>query len=116
MPMLKQWLKYKDLHVESDYLFHTKQGNLINGSIYTKRFATFCKKIDLEDVSPHVIRNNFAKIFLMSGGDICTLSKILGHSSVEVTENIYLDLDDGDLPKLYQSHSPLMIMRKDRKR
>ena len=43
-----------------------------------------------------MLRNNFAKRFLMTGGDIYTLSRILGHSSVKVTEKAYLDLDEDD--------------------
>lgn len=33
----------------------------------------------------------------MNGMDIYTLSRILGHSSVKVTEECYLDLDDEDI-------------------
>jgi integrase/recombinase XerD len=43
----------------------------------------------------------------MNGMDIYTLSKLLGHSSVTVTEQAYLDLNDEDIGKRYQSHSPL---------
>ena len=45
-------------------------------------------------------------------GDIYTLSKILGHSSVTVTEKAYLDLMDEDFRKRYQRFSPLENMRK----
>ena len=31
------------------------------------------------------LRNNFAKRFLIAGGNLFTLSKILGHSSVVIT-------------------------------
>jgi len=46
----------------------------------------------------------------MAGGDIYTLSRVLGHSSVEVTEKAYLDLSDEDLRKNYQRFSPLENM------
>ena len=36
-----------------------------------------------------------------------TLSKILGHSSVEVTEQAYLDLTDDDISKQYHRASPM---------
>ena len=47
----------------------------------------------------------------MAGMDIYTLSRILGHSSVTVTEKAYLDITDGDLRQRYQSYSPLENMR-----
>ncbi len=36
-------------------------------------------------LSFHISRHSFATLFLTSGGDIYTLSKMLGHSSVEIT-------------------------------
>lgn len=48
----------------------------------------------------------------MQGMDIYTLSRILGHSSVTVTEKCYLDLDDEDIRKNYQKYSPLMNLKR----
>ena len=59
----------------------------------------------------HGLRNNFSRRFLLNGGSIFVLSKILGHSSVSVTEKAYLDLQDEDLRKKYMSYSPLETMR-----
>lgn len=38
-----------------------------------------------------------------------SLCRILGHSSVEVTQNAYLDFSDEEIGK-YQLHSPLASM------
>ena len=43
----------------------------------------------------------------MSGMDIYTLSKILGHSSVTITEKAYLDVTDSDIRKRYSKFSPI---------
>ena len=64
-----------------------------------------------QNITPHSLRNNFAKRCLISGMDIYTLSRILGHSSVTVTEKAYLDLMDEDFRKKYQRFSPLENMR-----
>lgn len=39
--------------------------------------------------------------------DIYTLSKILGHSSVTITEQAYLDVTDADIKKRYSKFSPV---------
>jgi len=52
------------------------------------------------------------KRFLMAGGSIHTLSKILGHSNVEVTEKAYLDLSYADLKSSYERFSPLANLKK----
>lgn len=40
----------------------------------------------------HDLRHTFAGLFLSSGGDIFKLSKILGHSSVAITQQVYAHL------------------------
>lgn len=38
--------------------------------------------------------------------------RFYGHSSVQVTENEYLDLTDDDLGEMYQKHSPIMNLNR----
>jgi integrase/recombinase XerD len=40
------------------------------------------------------------------------LSKILGHSSVTVTEKAYLDVNKDDIKKSYQRYSPRENMKR----
>jgi integrase/recombinase XerD len=107
--VLRRWLQFKDRYVESDYLFPVKEhGGSIGVGNFESNFKKYINRAGLnEDYSPHCLRNNFAKRCLMNGMDIFTLSKILGHSSVEVTEQAYLDLTDEDISKQYHRASPL---------
>lgn len=45
-----------------------------------------------EAMRVHDLRHTFASLFLLDGGDIFKLSRILGHSSVTVTERTYAHL------------------------
>lgn len=56
-----------------------------------------CKKAGIEHISPHTLRHTFATRYLKSGGDIYILSKLLGHSSVAITERVYAHLVSADL-------------------
>ena len=47
--------------------------------------------------TPHVLRHTFGTRWLQAGGDIFKLSKVLGHSSVAVTEAHYAHLLTEDL-------------------
>lgn len=107
--VLRRWLQYKDRYVESDYLFPVKEhGGAIGVRNFEGNFKKYVLRVGLsEDYSPHCLRNNFAKRCLMNGMDVFTLSKILGHSSVQVTEQAYLDLTDDDISKCYHKASPL---------
>ncbi|AOR23897.1 tyrosine-type recombinase/integrase [Clostridium taeniosporum] len=112
--ILQRWLKYKDSIQETELLFPTQRTNsyLANNN-FERNFRVYLKRAKINKlITPHSLRNNFARRFLLaSKGDIYTLSRLLGHSSVTVTEKAYLDLQDEDLRKCYQRYSPLENLR-----
>ena len=110
--LLRRWLQFKDRYVETDYLFPVKStGAHIDVNRFETNFKHYLKRAGLnENITPHCLRNNFAKRCLMNGMDIYTLSRILGHSSVTVTEQAYLDLTDEDLGRRYQHYSPVSAL------
>ncbi len=55
--------------------------------------------------SPHTFRHTFAKSYLINGGDIFSLQKILGHSSL-ASVRTYLNLFGTDIKKQHQKYSP----------
>ena len=112
--LLNRWIRYKDTMQESELLFPTQRTNgLLSASNFERNFRQYLRRVNIDkNITPHGLRNNFSRRFLMSGGDIYTLSKILGHSSVTVTEKAYLDLMDEDFRKRYQRFSPLENMKK----
>lgn len=111
--ILIKWIQYKDRYCNNDtWLFPTKKGTIITASNFERNFRQYKARAGItKNITPHGLRNNFAKRFLLSGGDIFMLSKILGHSSVTVTEQAYLDVTMTDIRKSYQRYSPLENMR-----
>jgi integrase/recombinase XerD len=107
---LKNWLQFKDRYRDSGYLFCTNNGKPVQVNDFERNFRMYASRIGLKKAHPHMLRNNFAKRFLMNGGDIYTLSRLLGHSSVTVTEKAYLDLNEEDLRVNYVPYSPLARM------
>lgn len=103
----------KDRYVDSEYMFATNRGTKYQIHSFEKHIRNYIKRIKIDkQITPHTLRNNFAKRFLMGGGDIYTLSKLLGHSSIRVTEQAYLDLTTTDIRKNYLKFSPLENMSK----
>ncbi len=63
--------------------------------------------------SPHTFRHTFAKNYLLNGGDIFSLQKILGHSSL-ASVRVYLNLFAADIKKQHQRFSPVDNMAESR--
>lgn len=63
--------------------------------------------------SPHTFRHTFAKNYLLNGGDIFSLQKILGHSSL-ASVRVYLNLFAGDIKRQHQRFSPVDNMAENR--
>ena len=110
--ILRRWLQFKDRYVESDCLFPVKaSGMSVTVSNFEANFKGYLRCAGLkETITTHCLRNNFAKRCLMNGMDIYTLSRLLGHSSVTVTERAYLDLTDEDIGKRYRRFSPIAAL------
>jgi integrase/recombinase XerD len=103
---LKRYLKFRDRYTETDFLFPTTRNTPLTVHSFEKQLRQAGERVGLS-VHPHQIRNNFARQYLLNGGDFYTLSRILGHSSVTVTEQAYMDLTREEIAKKYQQHSPL---------
>lgn len=107
---LKHYLNFKDRYTETKLLFPTTRNTLLTIQSFEKQLKQAGEQIGL-NIHPHQIRNNFARHYLLNGGDFYTLSRILGHSSVTVTEQAYMDLTREEIGKKYQQHSPLSKWR-----
>ncbi|MBJ7556542.1 tyrosine-type recombinase/integrase [Marinomonas spartinae] len=64
----------------------TRGNNIFTGSITSFRRALARTTIELpKGQAAHVLRHTFASHFMMNGGNILTLQKVLGHSDIKMT-------------------------------
>lgn len=108
--ILRRWLNYKDRYFNTDLVFPSVNGNLLGVTNFEKNMKKYSNRANVK-VTAHQLRNNFGRRYLLSGGDIFTLSKILGHSSVNITQQYYLDITAEQINKKYQKFSPLDNMK-----
>lgn len=107
---LKKWLQYKDRYINTNLVFPSNRGNKLSINTYETALRKLGEKLNIK-LYPHRIRANFAQYYLLNGGDLITLSRILGHSSIEVTK-IYLQFDKTTISKQHQKYSPLARLKK----
>ena len=82
--ILKEYLKYRQHKSNEDYLFCNVFGQqLLKSTCYHKLYE-YNKKRDVETTGIHRYRHTFAKQWILSGGNVVSLSKLLGHSSLDI--------------------------------
>ena len=64
---LKSWLDYKDRYSDTDFVFPALHGNRHKLEGGERSFRLRSKDVSLQ-VTAHLLRNNFAKRYLMNGG------------------------------------------------
>lgn len=81
---------FEGLEKEHKYVFATKEGRPIDGYIRGE-ILRYSKKCGVR-VNVKMFRSTFASNLVMNGVDIFTVSKLLGHHDVKITEKHYAHL------------------------
>ena len=74
----------------SDYVVG-KQGHFFEPRTITYQFKKIAHSLHLSTIHFHQLRHTFATRLLEYGADIATVSSLLGHQSVKMTLDIYVD-------------------------
>lgn len=81
-------LKLADVHKEN-LLFVSNAGTYADPVNVNHVLKRICKKLDITDVTSHSLRHTFATRCIEAGMRSVALQRIMGHSNVSITLNIY---------------------------
>lgn len=107
-----QYLRMREEYLSGDsceWLFITPRNDRrMTKSCLNILFRKLKKELKMtgEKVSCHTWRHTFAKNFLLNGGDIFSLQKILGHSDIATTKG-YLNLNEKEIKMQHAKFNPL---------
>lgn len=103
--ILKEYLKYRK-GTPKDYVFCNTYGNKGDLRTYQDMLAAYNRRKGVEKTSAHLYRHTFAKKWILNGGDIFRLQKILGHSDLAVVKE-YVQMFGHDLAVDFDRFNPL---------
>ena len=96
--------------LDTDYVFVTIYGNTVDRGRVRQKMKQYAKAAGIKsNVSPHILRHTFAKYYLLNGGDMMTLQKLLGHSTVDMVRR-YVQMTQKDVNMTHSKYSPLRDM------
>lgn len=96
--ILIEFLKHRQYKSNKDFLFCNSFGQQLPKSTCYSMLYTYNKKRGIERTGIHRYRHTFAKQWILHGGNVVSLSRILGHSSLDITQN-YINLLVSDIAK-----------------
>lgn len=87
--------KIKVVNLEwKDQVFLCRKGEPVKNSTYDTALFKICDKAGIKRFSMHVLRHTFATRCIEAGMLPKTLQKILGHSNIGITMNLYVHITE----------------------
>ena len=113
--ILVEYLTFRHGEPE-DYLFCNIYGKQLTKGAFEKSIARYNIDRGVNITSIHAFRHTFAKMFIVNGGDVFRLQKLMGHGDISTTR-IYVDLFADDIKENYEKFNPLdVIVNKNNKK
>ena len=82
-----------------EFVFINRKGMPTKNSTYDVHIAKLTKKAAIQNFSMHTLRHTFATRCIEAGMRPKTLQQILGHSSINITMNLYVHVTDEEKTK-----------------
>ena len=83
----------------SEYIFLCRKGEPVKNSTYDTALFKICEKAGINKFSMHVLRHTFATRCIEGGMMPKTLQRILGHSNIGITMNLYVHITEEEKQK-----------------
>ena len=88
--------KYKEIYNDKGYVFTNIIGGHMLSDTLSKSFVKVLKDNGMKHVKFHSLRHTYATRLFEKGVQLKTVQKLLGHSSIEITADIYTHVMDSE--------------------
>jgi len=105
---------FSDKIVSSDTYFLTYQGNKLTHMSLHNIVKDTAKKAKVKDAHPHKFRHFYSVRMVNNGIDVFTLSKLLGHSTILVTQEYLRSMTTEEIERKAIFFSPLSNINKNK--
>ena len=96
---------------DTGYVFTRDTGEPIHPQTISAWQTEFSKRHGLPHINPHAFRHTVASVLLANGTDVVTVSKQLGHASVNTTESFYSHIIEENKAKAAECIADVMLRK-----
>ena len=104
--LLKYFMVRDMYNGHSDILWITKEGTALKPYAVETIFRHLSKKAGV-NVHPHLLRHTFATLWLKNGGDSLMLQRLLGHTTLMMTNRYCQAVGCYDAIESHKKYSPV---------
>lgn len=109
--ILNEYIQIRQYSETNDYLFCNCYGQKMIENSCKCAISKYNRRRGVNKTSIHLFRHTFAKMFILNGGDIFRLQKILGHKSIDIVRE-YVNMFTNDLKENFDDFNPLENINK----
>lgn len=96
---------------DTEYLFVSNFGEQYRPNSFRRRISIYKDKANItKRLSPHSLRHQFCRDYILNGGDLFTLQRIAGHEDITTTRK-YIQFTTEDIKKQHAQFSPIARLR-----
>lgn len=99
---------------ETEHIFNNAYGDPFTADAFRKRLNRRKERLGIERMSPNMFRHTFCRDYLLNGGDLFTLQKIVDHADIETTRK-YVQMDTEHVRSQHEKFSPARRIFKRRR-
>ncbi|ENK1242997.1 tyrosine-type recombinase/integrase [Clostridium botulinum] len=112
--VLLEYLQYRQSGNEEEWLFCNSYGEKMNETTLSGNLRAYNRRRGVMKTGIHRFRHTFAKKWILNGGDVFRLQKILGHADMQIVRN-YVEMFTTDLQKDFNEFNPLESLNTSKK-
>ncbi|KRG13382.1 hypothetical protein ACA30_15870 [Virgibacillus soli] len=91
---------------ETGFIFLSAYGEPLTPDAFRRRLNRRKKRLGMERLSPHMFRHTFCRNYILNGGDIFTLQRIVDHADIKTTRK-YIQMDNQHVRYQHNKFSPV---------
>lgn len=103
--LVKLYEESRQYFGDVDEVFLNAYGDPFTAEAFRTRLNRMKKVLDIPRLHPHMFRHTFCRNYILNGGDLFTLQKIVDHANISTTRK-YIQMDDEQIRQQHNKYSP----------